>query len=140
MTDKEQQLETSKQVIEGQLTMYDMAKQLVKNEVPMSKDVYNSKLKEIATKFKKLNYAMLLCRERNDYTVFKIMGAPRSNIIEELHQCLKNRGTVILMDEQPDGAWEIWIRDFMTSEDVAYYFFDYSMAVIDCNESFIQSE
>ena len=77
-------------------------------------------------------YWMLLCRERNDYTVFRTINASTKKIEEELQPTLKNRGSILLIDKQPDGAWEIWIRDVMTSENFAYYLFDYTPAVIDC--------
>ena len=76
---------------------------------------------------------MLLCRERNDYTVF--FNTDKScykKLCEELQPTLQNRGSVILIDKQEDGVWEIWIRDIITNENFAYYLFDYSQAIIDC--------
>lgn len=114
------------------INMYDMAKEMARLESVMKDEVFKSKITEVAKEMQNKQYWMLLCRERNDYTVFRTINASTKKIKEELQPTLKNRGSILLMDKQPDGVWEIWIRDVMTSENFAYYLFDYTPAVIDC--------
>ena len=77
-------------------------------------------------------YWMLLCHERRDYTVFNLQGEVTvRNINKDLIDCLKNRGIVLAIDKQPDGAYEIWIRDKKTKDNVIYYLFNYEFGVIE---------
>lgn len=73
---------------------------------------------------------MLLCRERNDYTIFWIyQGA--ENVKSGVLDCLNNRGNVIDLTQREDGNYEIWIRDFVTNENFVYYLFDYTDAIVE---------
>lgn len=76
------------------------------------------------------SYWMLLCRERNDYTIFRL-GDSISDFESALFECLNNRGKVLDITKQPDNNYEIWIRDFDTNDNVAYYLFDYNNAIIE---------
>ena len=75
-------------------------------------------------------YWMLLCRERNDYTVFRLKES-KEEFFSALKECLTNRGKVLDITKQEDGNYEIWIRDFDTDENVVYYLFNYTNAVIE---------
>ena len=116
------------------MTMYDFAKQLVANENPMDPILFNKKVYNIADNMSGKFAWMLLCRERNDYTIFLTKEATKKRIAKDLIPTLHNRGKVLLMDEQPNGAYEIWIRDSIENKDVVYYLFDYSNGIINCNE------
>lgn len=76
------------------------------------------------------SYWMLLCRERNDYTVFRLEDSI-SDFESALKECLNNRGKVLDITKQLDNNYEIWIRDFDTDENVVYYLFDYNNAIIE---------
>lgn len=75
------------------------------------------------------SYWMLLCRERNDYTIFRLEDS-YCDFCDALIECLNNRGKVLDITKQPDNNYEIWIRDTETDENFVYYLFDYSMGVI----------
>lgn len=75
-------------------------------------------------------YWMLLCRERNDYTIFHI-HYNKEELQKAILECLNNRGYVLDITKQPDNNYEIWIRDFDTDENVVYYLFDYNGAVVE---------
>lgn len=75
-------------------------------------------------------YWMLLCRERNDYTIFHIVHN-KEELQKAIFECLNNRGYVLDITKQPDDNYEIWIRDFDTNDNVAYYLFDYNNAIIE---------
>ena len=122
-------------------SLYDFNKQLMKNEKPLDPIAFNTKIKEIGIELWELmedcgvQYWMLLCHECRDYTLFNIIGAVDADpIIKELKLTLTNRGQILAMDKQPDGAWEIWIRNIDTDEDSAYYLFNYQQGVIEINE------
>lgn len=121
--------------------LYDFNKEAMKNEKPLDPIQFNTKVAEIVEKmFTKCerydqHYWMLLCHDRRDYTLFNIVASEEANTIaEELKPTLHNRGYILAIDEQPDGAWEIWVRDFDTQENFAYYLFQYDNGVIEINE------
>jgi hypothetical protein len=118
---------------DASMTLYDMSKQIVSNEPPMDAILFNQKISEVSLDMLTKDYWMLLCRERNDFTVFRTIDGSKKKISKELIPTLHNRGQVIFIDKQKDGAYEIWIRDIKTNENFAYYLFNYSSAVIDCS-------
>ena len=79
-------------------------------------------------------YAMLLCNERKDYTIFHLYENQNSNppkiAAKELIGALLNRGDVYAIDLLPDRAWEIWLN--IDDEPYCYYLFNYDNAVIEC--------
>lgn len=79
-------------------------------------------------------YAMLLCHERRDYTIFHLYEKENENppaiAAKELILCLLDRGKVLSIDENEDKAWEIWLR--INNQPYCYYLFKYDEAVIEC--------
>ena len=116
--------------IDTGVSMYEINKNLMKEDKPLDPIAINIAVqkaaKEILNSFKK--YWMLLCRERNDYTVFIINGY---KLEKELKETLLNRGYLLSIDKQDDGNFEIWIRDSETRENFVYYLFDYTFGVIE---------
>lgn len=117
--------------IDTGLTMYEINKNLMKEDKPLDPIAINIAIKKAAdgvlASFKK--YWMLLCRERNDYTVFIVNGS--NNLEKELKETLLNRGYLLSIDKQEDGNFEIWIRDSITEENFVYYLFDYTFGIIE---------
>lgn len=120
--------------------LYDFNKELMKKEKIIDPIIFNTKVKQIAEDMftKAFNndehYWMLLCHDRRDFTLFNIIAATEVNdIIEEIKPTLTNRGQIITIDKQPNGAWEIWIRDIETTENFVYYLFKYDNGVIEIN-------
>lgn len=118
-------------------TLYDANKQLIKQT---AKDMNHL---ELVVKQKQLedwfnmeidNYAMLLCNERRDFTIFHLYENQNPNppavAAEECLGCLTDRGTIVSMDLNKDKAWEIWIK--IEDEPYCYYLFCYDNAVIEC--------
>ena len=120
-------------------TLYDFNKEAMKKEKPLDAIQFNHLTKEIAEDM--LNslendehYWMLLCHEQRDYTLFNVIATSTSIEIEnELRPTLHNRGLVLSIEKQKDGAWEIWIRDSYTEENFAYYLFQYDCGVVEIN-------
>jgi len=125
-------------VIDMGATVYDINKQLVKKLTPLSELELPQKQKALEDWFNMHCdcYAMLLCHEQRDYTVFHMYDNPPANpnppaiAAKELIECLKNRGVIISIDPTQDGAWEIWLQ--IGDESYCYYLFRYDDAVIEC--------
>ena len=53
----------------------------------------------------------------------------------EMINTLNNRGKILSIDKQPDGAYEIWIKDeFENNETFVYYLFNYDIGVVNCSD------
>jgi hypothetical protein len=117
--------------IDTGVSIYEINKNLMKEDKPLDPIAINIAVKKAAdgilTSFKK--YWMLLCRERNDYTVFIVNGS--NNLEKELKETLLNRGNLLSIDLQEDGNFEVWIRDPETEENFVYYLFDYTFGIIE---------
>lgn len=79
-------------------------------------------------------YAMLLCHDRRDYTIFHLYETQNPNppavATKEFILCLKDRGDILSIDETPDKAWECWVK--IDEIPYCYYLFRYDDAVIEC--------
>lgn len=81
-------------------------------------------------------YAILLCRERYDFTIFHLYEKANPNppavAVSELIETLKNRGQVLSIEKDTTNnkAWEIWIK--IENEIFAYYLFNCDDWIIEC--------
>ena len=123
-------------------TLYDFNKQMMLNQSKLSK----SKLKAIEPELEEWfnwqidGYAMLLCRERYDFTVFHLYENQNLNppkiAVTELIDLLKNRGEILSIEKDTinsymtNNAWEIWLK--IDGEAFAYYLFNCDDWVIQC--------
>jgi len=120
-------------------TLYDFNKQMMLKQGKLSK----SKLKAIEPKLEDWfnwqidEYAMLLCRERYDFTVFHLYEKQNLNppevAVTELIDLLKNRGKILSIEKDSNvmnNAWEIWLE--IDGEAFAYYLFNCDDWVIQC--------
>ena len=121
-------------------TLYDFNKELMKKERVIDPILFNTQMNKIAREMfvdaetKDEHYWMLLCHDRRDFTLFNIIASEEiDTIVEELKPTLVNRGEIIAIDKQPNGAWEIWIRDAFSAENFVYYLFKYDNGVIEVN-------
>ena len=129
---KDQELELGK--------LYDFNKQLVLKEERITPERLGRARVEIEDWFN-MNidcYAMLLCHDRRDYTVFHLYEKQNPNpcyiAARELVELLYERGDIIDIEKTKDGlAWECWvaIKDENGEEEAfCYYLFRYDQAVI----------
>lgn len=113
-------------------TLYDVNKTLVaENEKKLSPYKLNNKINLIVKNMIKNFYYMLLCREKNDYTVFVFTGNV-SEATAALKDCIINRGECRGIHKTDDGAYEIWIYDEYEKEARVYYFFSCNNCIIQC--------
>ena len=112
------------------ITLYDINKNAMGQEKPLDPIEFNSVTKKLVNEMvEKSKYWMLLCRERNDYTVFIMLTL--TGTLAEIRPTLQNRGEVIAIDPCESGAYEIWIRDPETKENFLYYLFDYTYGIVE---------
>lgn len=82
------------------------------------------------------NYYMLLCRERNDYTLFHFTSGNEYQVFKDLIDCLDNRGAIKDISIDAGGGIECFItpyvNDIEDKNSYAYYFFPYDAGVIVC--------
>ena len=122
--------------------LYKFNKNAMSQFEPMDAILFNRKVINIAEQMVEgsdygQHYWMLLCHDRRDFTLFNIIsvsdGALKP-VTDEIIPTLQNRGQIIDIEQQPDGAYEIWIRDPETKENFAYYLFQYDNGVIEVND------
>ncbi len=112
-------------------SLYEMNKQLSAKEKAMGSTRRNKAQEESRQWFNNYikRYAMLLCHDRRDYTVFSVVESA-ADAAAALFECIDNRGELISFELTPDKAIEIWIR--IDEEDYCYYLFNYDNAIIEC--------
>jgi len=128
---KKSTLQKKEMQIDSGMTLYDVNKQLVANLEPLVVEDFFKKTREMVSDIwdSKKKYWMLLCNDRQDYTVFILLT--KDGTLNEMYPTLSNRGSIISIEKQKDGNYEIWIRDPKTKENFAYYLFDYTFGIIE---------
>lgn len=118
-------------------TLYELNKSAMRASKTLDiKKTIEEKDKELFNFFATNKFAMLLCNEQKDYTVFAmISNQSREGQVatakEELYTCLSNRGELLSFEKTEDGiAFEIWLR--INEEIFVYYLFPYNEAVLIC--------
>ena len=118
-------------------TLYDMNKQIMQKENALSSTQLNKIQEQLETWFNWYNdnYAMLLCRERYDFTVFHLYTKHNANppkiAAQELIELLKERGKILSIEKEiDDNKWEIWLK--IGKEVFAYYLFPCDDFIIEC--------
>lgn len=116
-------------------TVYSMNQAFMENEKSIPKDKLKEKEKFLKAYFMEHideKYFMLLCKELSDYTVFVIDSKMKCGVaVQELTECLKNRGKILAIDSAEGNAYEIWIRTTEDNACHAYYLFPYKMGIIE---------
>ena len=117
-------------------SLYEINQNLMENEKPLDAIQVN-KLTATVANWMGLRdkYFMLLCREKNDFTLFNIKAVDDKALSQELRETLQNRGVILSIDPTEDGvAYEIWIKHEGVNS--VYYLFPYTEGVIEigkCN-------
>ena len=118
-------------------TLYDFNKMIMATQSPLTKNEINEKLQSLEDWFNLRidGYAMLLCRERYDFTVFHLYELqnenPPSIAAKELIEILQNRGDILSIEKENNtSTFEIWLK--INEEAFAYYLFACDDWVIEC--------
>ena len=112
-------------------TLYEVNKQLSMQEELLSRSKILERQEEIRRWYRDHvdKYAMLLCHEQRDFTVFRLEHGSYSDMAEVIIECLLNRGKIVSIDPADGNAWEIWLR--IDDEDYCYYLFRYDEAIVE---------
>ena len=116
-------------------TLYDINKRLMLNQGTLSAAAIKTAQQDIEEWFNWQidGYAMLLCHERRDYTLFHLYQKANPNppkiAASELIGLLQERGDILSIDKEGE-AWEIWLK--IGKEAFVYYLFNYDNGVIEC--------
>jgi hypothetical protein len=119
-------------------SLYNLNKQIMEKQKPMTETEINAIKPQLEHWFNWQidGYAMLLCRERYDFTTFHLYEKANPNppavATEELIKVLKNRGTILSIEKDSNNkdAWEIWIK--IDKEIFVYYLFNCDDWIIEC--------
>ena len=120
-------------------TLYDFNKQIILEQGKMSKSKIEAIKPELEEWFNWQidGYAILLCREKYDFTVFHLYEKQNLNppavAVSELINLLRNRGKILSIEKDSNvinNAWEIWLK--IDNEAFAYYLFNCDDWVIEC--------
>ncbi len=120
-------------------TLYDLNKSAVLKEGVLTEKQIQEKIPALEEWFNwQLDgYAMLLCRERYDFTVFHLYEKENPNppqiATRELVELLKERGKILSIEKDSNtinNAWEIWLK--IDNEAFVYYLFNCDDWVIQC--------
>ena len=117
--------------------MYEANKAIMRNEriKPLNELEIAAKQKEIEDFFNMQcdSYGMLYCKDRSDFTIFHMYSSQNPNppalAAKECIGCCTDRGQILSIEKQKDGAYEIWLR--IDDDAFAYYLFPYDAAVIE---------
>ena len=126
-------------VLEGNvnlgMTIYDLNKQVISQmgilEGTVRKEAH-LRIIDMATRSNN-TYFMLLCRDINYYTLFKLNKDNNGlcNIASEVFDCVEDIGAIKSVEDVDDGAIEIWAHP-VDGDPVAMYLFPYDAGVIEC--------
>lgn len=115
--------------------LYEINQSAYTREPSMTREAVEEKKKEIANYFQNHSntYFMLLCNERKDYTVIKLNHSNNQcaeDAAAAIIECLSNRGEIVEIEKQDNGAYECWIKRSKLAH--MYALFPYDAAVIEC--------
>ena len=116
--------------------LYDLNKQIMQEMKPLTELELGGIQPKVEDWFNMIidTYAMLLCHDRRDYTIFHLYETQNPNppavAAKELLGCLTDRGQILSMDLNADKAWEIWLK--IDNTPYCYFLFRYDNAVIEC--------
>lgn len=118
--------------------LYELNKQALAKNSSLTEEEINNIKPQIEEWFNWQidGYAILLCRERYDFTIFHLYEKANPNppavAVSELIETLNNRGQVLSIEKDTTNnkAWEIWIK--IENEIFAYYLFNCDDWIIEC--------
>ena len=126
-------------VLEGNvnlgMTIYDLNKQVISQMCILegaAREEAHLHITDMATRSNN-TYFMLLCRDINYYTLFKLNKDNNDlcNIANEVFECVEDIGAIKSVESVEGDAIEIWAHP-VDGDPVAMYLFPYDAGVIEC--------
>ena len=107
--------------------VFELNKQIRRKSSPMESEKLNEAITNLAgwCSFRcNARYYMLLCKERSDYTIFRLKNFNYDQAGQEVKEVLESRGQIIGVDYLHGfDAYECWVKDPETDEPFMYMFF-----------------
>ena len=106
--------------------LFEMNKQIRRKSEPMETEKISESIVNVAgwCSFRcNSRYYMLLCKERSDYTIFRLNNFNYAQVGQELREVLESRGEIIGIDYMHGyDCYECWVRN-EEGEPFLYMFF-----------------
>lgn len=118
------------------MTLYDLNKIAYLQVPEMNQEQYQKAAAQVWQSLsKESKYYMLLCREKNDYTVFKIKNIEEdySQLWNTILEILQEDRNYIIKDVEgtESGYIEYWVQDKEEEQCYMYILFPYDWGVIE---------
>ena len=126
-------------VLEGNvnlgMTIYDLNKQVISQMGILegaAREEAHLHITDMATRSNN-TYFMLLCRDINYYTLFKLNKDNNGlcNIANEVFECVEDIGAIKSVESVEGDAIEIWVHP-VDEDPIVMYLFPYDAGVIEC--------
>ena len=91
---------------------------LTEEQIEKSKRLIYDFLQE----YKHTQYFMLLLKELSYYTLFVSNDDSNENMSDVIIECLSNLGSIIDINNESEGAIEVWIKDNNEEAHIGYFF------------------
>ena len=126
-------------VLEGNvnlgMTIYDLNKQVISQMGILegaAREEAHLHITDMATSSNN-TYFMLLCRDINYYTLFKLNKDNNGlcNIANEVFECVEDIGAIKSVESVEGDAIEIWVHP-VDEDPIVMYLFPYDAGVIEC--------
>ena len=72
--------------------------------------------------YKHTQYFMLLLKELSYYTLFVSNNSSDESMSDVIIECLSNLGSIIDINNESEGAIEVWIKDNNEEAHIGYFF------------------
>jgi hypothetical protein len=117
------------------ITMYDLNKQIIAQMGVLEgipREEAHLRITDMAA-VSQNTYFMLLCRDINYYTLFKLDkdNSGLCNIASEVFECAEEIGAIKSAEGVEGGAVEIWVHP-VDGDPVVMYLFPYDQGVVEC--------
>ena len=117
------------------MTIYDLNKQIIAQMGVLEgipREEAHLRITDMAA-VSQNTYFMLLCRDINYYTLFKLDkdNSGLCNIASEVFECAEEIGAIKSAEGVESGAIEIWVHP-VDGDPIAMYLFPYDAGVIEC--------
>lgn len=127
--------EEKKETEVGLGSLYDFNK-IAMSKLPYLTPIYLKIRQDLIADFienEHNQYYMLLCNEAKDYTLFNSNNDYNSipTMAADVIECMTNRGKIIEIEKDSNGAIAIWINSYDDNEIHCYYFFPYDLGVLE---------
>ena len=121
-------------VINSGMTLYDVNKSVIKQMPSKLTLAELEPSKKLLRSFKHLGYFMLMCKERNYYTVVRVRKAKNPDKFEDLIiELLQQQGEIKGLNFSEDKKnIECWVYNKEEDDAFMYLLFPYSWGVIEC--------